>query len=287
MILTEFYDGKNEFLHIIGGKKDESPLSKQLKYKINSDKSIDIDVSKWAVNGFVHKYEYLRNGVVTLQYNCTRKYEIILEKNEVKEIYRGDTMTSFATIFKYYINNINPIYDQYFRGINGLAKQILKEEFKALEAKIDPEIIEFAQLVHTQGNLIPIPLHFNVERSGQFANCDLWDLVMKAVYEWYEKYKQKDDKPLINLLDNKNKNLERSLQSCKKWLAHFENWEEFVLQNHLESYVDENKQPIEFWEKHFEQGNTLQNIKSREEFMNFIRLLNKIIRERNYILIRE
>jgi hypothetical protein len=289
MMQKNYYDGKNEFLDIIGGKHDESPLSKELKYKLCPDISIDVDVSKWAIDSYVRKYDFLKEGIVSTQENCTRKYEIELGNKGRMEVYRGDTMTSFANIFKHYINTINPVYGRYFRGINSLAKQILEEkDLEKFETEIDPEIIEFAGLVHTEGNLIPVPLCFNVERSGSFADCDFWDIVMKAVYDWYEISRQNDDYSLIKLLGHKNNHIEKSVQLCKEWLSHFNNWNDFINQNHLQPFVYKGN-PIEFWDGHFEGGSliTTFNSKKKKQFIEFIKLLNNAIRERNSILQEE
>lgn len=285
MSLKKYYDGRDQYLDIIGGQQDESPLLKELKYKLSPDPSIDIDVSKWAIDNYVRKYEFLKDGRVSLQKSSIRKYEIILSNEEQQEVYRGDTMTSFATIFKYYMNNINPIYNKYFRGIRGLAEQILKEkDWDEFKAKIDPEIIEFAELVRTEGNFIPVPVYFNVERSGSFADRDYWDLVMKAVYDWYEIYHQNDDTPLRELLGCKNNHIDLSVQYCKKWLDHFDNWNEFIEKNYLKFFVNENQVPIEFWENHFKVGNKITSVNSREQFITFMKLLNGIIRSRNEIM---
>lgn len=272
--IEQYYDGKREFEN---SYKEEfqidvseiSGVKRWACYCLSSMK-IDIDVSEWAVKSYIENYTYLNDATYRLQERYMHKYEI--EKDSF--VFRGDTMTSFGNFIRKYFMQIEGIKRI---GKKGCAKKILSGEY------IQEDICEMAYLSHTKGNLIPVPLKFNVERSGNFANCDYWDLVMYAIHMWC---RTQDEDYIYKLLNryNKNEHIKESVENFKYWMNLFDNdWEKFVVGNHLEAFVNlesEGWKPIEFWEKHFSHNRKLADL-SVDEFLRAVKLINECIKKRN------
>lgn len=181
------------------------------------------------------------------------KYQLILDTNNGKEYYRGDTMTSFTNIHKHYETNF------------------------ANDETISFEIEKLAKNYHTIGNMIPVPTGFNTSRAGSNAVHDYWDLTMIKIKEWYDK---SIDKPLAELF-HKNSD---AIEPCKKWLSKFNKWNDFVEKNYLLSFVgdkdqDGNYQLLMFWNKHDFNNSALPI--NKEDFFRFLKLLNICIENRN------
>lgn len=285
----QLYDGKKEFIDILHKEfksqislkeLEENSLKLWAAYCLSIEK-IDIDVSKWAVESYIEDYIFLKDAILSEQKGYKYKFEIHKDKN----IFRGDTMTSFGNYIRRYFILKNKLKNI---GKNSCAKNILNthlgieiynEKFK----KLYNEIVEFAYLTHTKGNLIPVPLNFNVERSGNFADCDYWDITMFEIFKWCE---TSDEKYIIRLLNryNKNNNFEKSIIYFKDWMAIFNNnWKEFVCKNHLKSFVDlesENWYPIEFWENHFKDNRKISSL-SVEELRKSLEIINNCVMKRN------
>ena len=278
---NEFYDLKEEFHSILHLCKSDSNIMKFKKYDsynpVHNKDKIDCDVCELAVFTYYNVWDFLRNGKLkygrpTRQYNKTPyyirnyKYQIILVDNK-DEYYRGDTMTSFKVTFSNY-------------------KKVLSDGEIGIE--IDEEIEKFAKLVYTIGNMIPIPSYFNGERAGKYATADFWDLGMQQIKKWYSG----EDEALELLLnpDKENKNIELSLKCCKKWLAYFGDWNNFVESNFLSSFVeqengklkkDENRNyiPIMFWAGHSYIKRDVPTDPSL--FLSYLKTINNEIESRN------
>ena len=276
MRATDFYDVRDDFLEEIGSTKEEDCVTKFMKYKLCENKTFDLDVSERVVKSYIQNYSFLGSGKLNQQMGSLERFEVYLPCAD--EIYRGDTMTSSINIFKHYINIINPIFEETFRGYKGLGSKMMELGKNSYLDKIDKEMIEFIRMGHTEGNFIPVPLRFNTERSGSFADEDFWDLVMKAVYDWY--LDKTNNISLLMLFNGK----EDSVTLCKQWLKHFDTWLDFINENHLQPYVNDRLEPIEFWEGHFEFNRKIVKLKDRHEFLEAVRLINKITLERNILI---
>lgn len=261
------YDIKDEFKKELNILECDSNLTKLKKYQARPSDSncIDCDVSEFAVFIYHELWDFLNSYEQDKQKGTSYKYE--LKKEE--EYYRGDTMVSFN------------------RTKNASIK------FKNNEINI--EIEKFAKLYHTIGNMIPIPLCFNYERSGN-GWYDYWDLAMQNIKEWYRLKDNHEERkvPLRQLLNpiGKNKDIEKSIELCEKWLSNFDTWNDFVNANYLEVYIEEENGtlkkdengdfiPIELWEGHSYENSNLP--KDEQKFLNYLKRLNKIIVERNII----
>lgn len=262
----KYYDGKKQFNNLLNMTDDISPCQRWAKYYL-TDEKIDIDVSLWAMEYYVKIYDYLMGSVPVKQKGFTHKYEV----SSSGVIYRGDTMTSYVNFIRKYFKEKDCLRNI---GKEGCAKRINEGEY------VDGYMQEFAYLQHTLGNLIPVPLCFNAERSGEFADCDYWDIVMYNIHRWYE---TGDDRFIFELLNryNKNKHMAESLFRFKKWLSIYNcNWQEFVNRNYLSAFVDAGGYPIEFWKNHFAFNRKIDSL-SFSEFEDTVRLINDLIKKRN------
>lgn len=178
--------------------------------------------------------------------------------------YIGETMTSFWTPFKKYL-----IFNEQLPkkgGIKTFGPIILKNK-DIIESSLSRNAQKYLNLSYTLGNFIPVPEHFNVERSGLFARWDSWDLTMLAIYNWYKDnnliiktnlttVNKTNDSALEMLFEKKCKNdkLIRSIGNCKEWLLIFGSWNNFVEQNYLQDFVHSENQtfgePIMFFDGH-------------------------------------
>lgn len=271
----KYYDGKNidgkiMFKELLEMTEDvfSSPIKRWAEYCL-TDKKIDIDVSKWAMDNYVIMYDYLKGVEPKEQRGCEYKYEV----EACGVVFRGDTMTSFANfIRKYFKEKMN---------LGNIGKKKCANIIKSGEyVDIDDYMHEFAYLQHTQGNLIPVPLRFNVERSGVFADRDYWDLVMYNIYMWCE---SGDERYIYDLLNwyNKNTHMAESVCRFKYWMSlYHHNWNEFCDRNYLRAFVDSEGYPIEFWKNHFAFNRKIESL-SLCEFEDSVKLINKLIKKRN------
>lgn len=269
MMEEKFFDGKKYFNNLLKMTDDILPSQRWAKYCLTK-KKIDIDVSEWTMDYYVKKYDYLIGNKPVNQQGFSYKYEV----SSSGVVYRGDTMTSYGNFIR-----------KYFKEKDHL-RNIGKE--KCAEKIIDGESVEeymeeFAYLSHTLGNLIPVPLFFNVERSGLFADCDYWDIAMYNIYKWCE---TGDDRYIFELLNryNKNNHVPESIYRFKKWLSLYNyNWQEFVNKNYLNDFVDKDGYPIEFWKHHFAFNRKIDKL-SFSEFEDTVKLINTLITKRNILM---
>lgn len=270
----EYFDGKKHYKDLLSITDTMSPCLRWAKYCLyNSDYKnviLDIDVSEWAMNYYVKIYDYLIGNEPVKQKGSSHKYEI----SSAGVIYRGDTMTSYSNFIRKYFKETKK-----YRDISKISKKSCAEYIAGGE-KVATYMEEFAYLQHTLGNLIPVPLCFNVERSGDFADCDYWDITMYNIYRWCETC---EDKYIYELLNryNKNRHTAESIFRFKQWLSIYNNnWQEFVDRNYLNSFIDEKGYPIEFWKHHFAFNRKIDSL-SFSEFEDTVKLINKCIINRN------
>ncbi|WP_373471413.1 DUF6994 family protein [Carnobacterium alterfunditum] len=284
------YDMKDEYknkkvLDIVESDTNIIKWEKYKQYNPAHDKdSIDCDVCELAVYVYHKSWRFLKERKVnanrpTKQYKekpnyyvRNHKYQLVINHYKEKEYYRGDTMTSFKNTHNHY-----------------------KKHFESND-KIKEQIEKFAKLHHTIGNMIPVPSYFNSERSGNFARYDFWDLTMRQIKKWY---KDRDDKPLKQLLnpDGNNKEEEKSIALCKKWLNYFTCWNDFVKKNYLQNFIqlvegdellkDEDGEyiPLVFWTNHSYEKFYLPL--KPEIFYEYLRILNDTIEKRNEAILLE
>ncbi|MBZ2175641.1 hypothetical protein K8M07_10375 [Schnuerera sp. xch1] len=276
------YDMKDEYkslLYLIESDTNIEKWKKYKKYKSPHDNdSIDCDVCELALYVYYKVWGFLKGKKVngdrpTRQYNeipyyvRNHKYQLVINHDEKKEYYRGDTMTSFTNTYNHY-----------------------EKHFESNE-KIKEQIEKNAKLHHTIGNMIPVPSYFNSERSGKYARYDFWDLTMQQIKKWYKC--PDDNEPLKQLLNpnRENKEEKTSIELCKHWLRYFTDWNNFVEKNYLQDFMqlsddgelmkDEDGDYIsmDFWSNHSYEDFDLPL--EPETFYDYLRILNLIIEKRN------
>ena len=284
----EYYDGKKSYNELLKMTGDILPSKRWATYclyvsKYKGKDSIDIDVSEWAMKNYVKIYDFLMGNEPVKQklflYKKVSSYEYKYEVSSSGVVYRGDTMTSYGNFIRKYFMNEKRLRNI---GKEECAKKINEDEFVDVESYME----EFAYLSHTLGNLIPVPLCFNVERSGEYADCDYWDITMYNIYRWCE---TGEDRYIYELLNryNKNNHVAESIIRFKKWLSIYNcNWQEFVNRNYLKAFVDKDGYPIEFWKNHFAFNRKIDSLDERE-FIESVELINECIINRNEDIIKK
>ncbi len=149
---------------------------------------------------------------------------------------------------------------------------------------------EFISLYHTIGNYIPVPEYFNSNRSGNYANHDMWDLTLLKISDYFKFREDKNEQASIqSLKELLHLNVDNTTNRCvldktKHWLDSFQDWKEFIRENYLQDYVDlehdwiikKEFTDIHTWENPFPEGN----------YLTYFELLTKVIKARgNNILL--
>ena len=129
-------------------------------------------------------------------------------KDEKENIYYSDVMTSLQGLLNSFYKKVCS------KNLNkSLMIKIVKdmkkspEEYKEfIEYFINnKKITNFIKCYHTIGNYIPVPRYFNTNRSGNYADHDMWDLTLIKIDDYYHKEKKSSvisdsDKVLMELL---------------------------------------------------------------------------------------
>lgn len=242
---------------------------------------------KQLINDEDYEYNFEENGDIEnfLNYKFLGKYDCDKIFGNMFGFEYTDTMNSFWTLFKQYIKI--SMSDE-FELENG---EIKKEYIDTYKKQYDFELTNqqlwivhilnlskqkniifneklenFALFTHTIGNFIEVPAGFNTNR---YTNTlDYFDLTLLCIYKWYE---TSSDFWLEILLNNDK----QAIQNTKEWLLSYnletsENytmWENFVGLNVLIGFVDDNLQPIEFFQNHF--NNFEKLIMDKQKLSNY------------------
>ncbi|MDO4842602.1 MAG: hypothetical protein Q3982_08020 [Phoenicibacter congonensis] len=296
------YDVKNDLIGLLEARKDysgmpemsfyleryhqESNIDKQslqrfLIYRLASDledrgiREFDCDVCKKVTDSYLRTYTWLDGYSCKKQDGTEIKYEL---KNGITT-YRGDTMTSAWVPIKNYIKlklgvNSNPKGDSwklyFLRNIG--------------EIELSEEAGRFLRLTHSIGNFIPVPMGFNVGRSGYYGNWDSWDLTLTHIFNWYadntDSVKLHDNSALRRLFEYAQENyMDFTVRKCEVWLESFGTWESFVKKNYLDAFVDEQGVPRKFYSAH-SLDRPIAKSKNIEEFEMFFKTCNECIEQR-------
>ena len=283
---TKDYSGMPEMSFCLERYHQESNIGKQsllrfLIYRLASyleDRDIgefDCDACKKVTNSYLMTYTWLDGYSCEKQNVSEIKYEL---KNGITS-YRGDTMTSAWVPIKNYI--------KLRLGVNSIPEEDLWELyfFKNIE-EIDPspEAGRFLQLTHSIGNFIPVPMGFNVGRSGEYGKWDSWDLTLTQIFNWYadntDSTKPHNNAALRRLFMFALENYkDLTVKKCEAWLGSFGTWESFVKENYLEAFVDDQEAPKKFYSTH-SLDRPIAMSKNIEEFETFFKTCNECIEQR-------
>lgn len=251
------YDLKNEFAND-SYRMIENPIEKFLIYKSiktcisNTDKYNNAKVKReedkqlyvaiedpdwksnnegilkyvYSLSGMRNEYNPLSDAMTSILIPIESVYELFLE-SDLKDNNKYRNMRT--SIYKLLEMRASKDYDI----INKLAK---------IEG-----LLNFAQLGFTIGNYIPVSPGFNCERSNGGKN-DSWDLTLMKIHEWFKK--EDNDVIFVDLLHNKCRKKENVLKWLKSYGVKENGWENFIIKNYLEDFVDKNFNPIEFCDNH-------------------------------------
>lgn len=286
------FTGANELKYYLDKYTKEKDILKRnlMKfciYKLSaelSDREIhnfDCDVSKDIIISFQRTYNWLSDSLFCHQKDgygnvISSKYELLKDNM----VFRGDTMTSIWTILKGYV--------KLKTGISRISENDTWEWFILRESnniQLSSNAGLFLELGHTLGNFIPVPLGFNVGRSN-FGKWDSWDLTLFQIYKWYSDNSQENEyynNQALERLFTNDRNKQSTVLNCQEWLSTFRTWNDFVKENYLQSFVDRNGVPKQFFKNHtleYPQPQTLQ------EYEEFFRTVNECIAERGKMIIK-
>ena len=211
-----------------------------------------------------------------------------VEKKRIK----GDTMNTIQPSLGVYLRRIHN--ERYQRGDAGFKEyyygslnqslqlylELDKDEKKLIK---DKAVTDFIKIYHSLGNFMPVPYsknggEFNIARSS--AVNDYWDATMWCIYNWYVTGKNKKDNAdrwLFKLL----KELE-NVELCKNWLKNFKTWNQFVDDNYLQPFVDENYKPILLFGTDFEDR---KKPVSEEECMEYFEKTYDCVMKRSKLMV--
>lgn len=263
----------------------------------------DCDVSKYAMDVYKEKYEFLSNGIVQPQYNNFPSFQKWNRHNLKWEIqvndtlYSGDTLNSFATPFNRFANVfISKLNNKKFKLTyigKGAYELLLKEfdivfsDYNLSQIEYSREILDnfdkFANLTHTIGNLFPVPLYFNKERTGENGDYEFPDILLKSIYDFYLSKDSNKNEVGISIIKEKKR-----IGKTVKWLDSFGSgkagWNNFIEVYRFSMYLDKKSEPMELRNNH-----NIENTKKPdigEEFLYYLRFICDCIEKRgNEILI--
>lgn len=223
-----------------------------------------------------------------------QKYLETCIRDKNKNIYYSDVMTSLQGLLNHFYENICKDewedYKRKYSNVKYFGKDSMKKMVENItdypkfkEYFVDNKIItDFIKYYHTIGNYIPVPKDFNKNRSGNYADHDMWDLTLTKIYNYYHNKKvdlviSSSDNALMELLFCDEKVL-----STKKWLDSFYDWKTFIKENYLQAYVDRDTGIIkkEFTDIHnWKNGETYPN--SKDSFLAYFKYLTDAIKSRS------
>lgn len=287
-------DGKTFFKPLMAlFKHDYDAIQKALTYKVHAPKlNIDCDVSLRRMIYF--KLVFGVQGCLKHQWNAKHKFEI---QSDLLT-YRGDTMTSFWTPFKNALFLYKKDYHRVCREVGIDEKASLMSQLNIFIAhakafmsvfpkEIEDALQRFARNYHTLGNFIPIPLYFNVARSGCMSRYDSWDLTLGCIFRWYKRnvssLVETDDASLKQLFKY-SWDQDVSIHHCKIWLQRFGTWDHFVESHELQDFVNAQTGDVETYENPivFYAGHSLDNPLPQNEtdLLTFLNTVNETIESR-------
>lgn len=170
----------------------------------------------------------------------------------------SDTMTSVQhTLAKYFEETFPDEVKEYMsnnprqRFVSVRMCKAMYEQFNTVSRYLDSntDLKRFISLYHTLGNYSPVPIGFNVARSGvgYSSDYDYWDLTLMKIKKYFDLRKR----PFSQLADDVNQiatllHCEKIINNCLKWLDLYDSWEDFVEKNYFQDYVDDEGEVIPF-----------------------------------------
>ena len=186
----------------ISGKSLKDKYGKKIvnKYKM-AIIQFDYDVSLRNIIIYALAFDYVIKKDSYINMYKFNLFEIV-QKDNPKYKFRGDTMNSYSTTMHKYLNKIKDFdiskYDDF--GDARWEAAIL-DNYDVFIKSIPKSALKFIELNHKLGNFIPMMFindcSLNVGRYS--ATKDYWDLTLLYIYKWY----RTDDINFITLFINK------------------------------------------------------------------------------------
>ena len=260
----------------------------QISKQIDSDE-IDCDVALRSVVIYALAFPGTYDWSIKNQYK--KKYKYCLQNDKCGFEYRGDTMNSYKTTIREYLRTYSheeksvkdfitltsnnkwgtlEQYDYFYKYAHWEA--CILDNYNYFSSLLTHEAKEFIRLNHTMGNLIPAPWEFNCPRGNLNAKKnkdykgkikDYWDLTLLVIWKWYMSEHEgiRNDHFLKDIVNEIEKDQNKKIDVCKKWLECFKDWDDFVEKNYMQDFVnkcvnkcnEKNKygMPKELWDGHF------------------------------------
>ena len=254
---SNFYQGHIENYQIV------EDVFKKVFPKINENHK-DVMNSFWTTYKFFLQIEYpdvftpdgsLRNKV-PLQKNTN------LTISKVDNGYPPFDSKDYQLIHKKYISYYKTNFPQFIVEEGYTWNRFLIENFdQFIKVNSCFELVKFAKLTHSIGNLILVPKGFNSSR--YCPHLDYWDLSLNSLKK-------------IFIEEESNCFSEYTVKSIKSYMSDYYSWESFINTHYLNDYVDENYNVIPFWKNHFERIKPV----TREEIIMFLEQVNISIENR-------
>lgn len=247
--------------------KEEFTDSNGKTYKL--DELIEYDFSDDCIRNKSYIFYIEKKGYDKyFKYKTTEKEELgdpDVNSKLLQEIYKGlwpeiinqnymlsgehicsDTMTSVQyTLSKYYQANFIDEIRKYKKEHPKQRKLTviyanMYEQFPKVRDTLDKDenLKKFISVYHTLGNYSPVPIGFNIARSGG-GTFDYWDLTLMKIKEFYDSRNEEKTINAIKTLDIIFQVLhDKKLVSCVKWLNSYSSWDAFVKRNYFHDYVE-------------------------------------------------
>lgn len=161
----------------------------------------------------------------------------------------------------------------------------VSDEEDSSDRKIKHQAEALCFLTHTLGNFIPCPAPFNTGRYS--TTSDYWDLTMLGIKEWCD----------ICFFETRRKYPlnQGVLERCSAWLesyakkasaANEEGWRQFVRENFLQPYVEDDYEVRLFFNGHsFDPEHKLPKSKDKEELLECLLSMNAGIIARGNLML--
>lgn len=260
-----FYRGHIENYQIV-----EDVFRKVFKDVNESHK--DIMNSFWTTYKFFLQIEY--PDVFTPKGSL--KTEIPLEKNikltvsKVNNGYPPFDSEDYQVIHKKYVSYYKTNFSQFIVEEGYTWNRFLIENFEQF-AKVHncPELIQFAKLTHSIGNINLVPKGFNGSR--YCPHLDYWDLSLNSLKKIFTGEKEN------------NVFSDFTVKSIEKYMSAYSSWDIFIDSHYLNNYVDENYNVLPFWKRHFE----IIKPTTHEEIIMFLTKANTCIENRGKTILAQ
>lgn len=231
----EIYDFSNDCI-TEESYQEKTGLDKFFAYKTSPNKGKDPDTNSallqhiysqlWGdltTKEFMFRDNWIASDTMTSAWVPVKKYITLNFESELKQLkqdkgYRFDTVKVFNELY----------------------------ENKSIKEAMAPNksLVKFVSMYHSIGNYCPVPIGFNVPRSGWGASYDSWDLTLMKIKQFYlglGERKAEIPEHTMHILELMH--YDKSVINVYKWLEHFgqgiKGWKNFINTMYFNDYIKE------------------------------------------------